>query len=114
MPLTESPSPADPEWVKANANADYLIFFSSRDESGTPWCPYCVAAEDTVKKVFSPADGPSGVIIYVGQRAEWKTPSNPFRAEPWNVKGVPTIIRARDGVPLAGSINEELAAFVRE
>ncbi len=38
MPLQHSPDPAEPSWAQ-DVKAEYLIFFSSRDESGKPWCP---------------------------------------------------------------------------
>ncbi|KAI0778713.1 hypothetical protein BD413DRAFT_609285 [Trametes elegans] len=115
MPLQESPDPAEPAWAQS-ASADFLIFYSSRDERGQLWCPDCVAVERLVQETFGSPDGPSGAIVYVGQRAEWKTPSNPFRAEPWNVSSIPTVIRTRDGAQLVleHASPEELAAFVRE
>ncbi|KAI0361050.1 hypothetical protein OH77DRAFT_1543710 [Trametes cingulata] len=113
MPLQDSPDPAEPSWVQG-VTADFLIFFSSRDESGKLWCPDCVDVEGVVQETFGPVDGPSGLIVYVGQRAEWKTPLNPFRAGPWNVDSVPTVIRTRDGARLVEEIPERLASFVRE
>ena len=38
MPLQHSPDPAEPSWVQG-VTADFLIFYSSRDESGKLWCP---------------------------------------------------------------------------
>ena len=87
--------------------------------------------EDVILKTFSPADGPSALIVWVGQRhecvlsavvvlrphkcliasvflcARWKTPSNPFRAEPWSVGSIPTIIRVKDV-----SVSTQLVALV--
>ncbi|KAI0334416.1 hypothetical protein GY45DRAFT_1318433 [Cubamyces sp. BRFM 1775] len=114
MPLQQSPDPAEPSWVQG-VTADFLIFYSSRDESGKLWCPDCVAVENVVQQTFGSADGPSAVIVYVGQRTAWKTPSNPYRAGPWNVNSIPTVIRSRDGARLVEEeISERLAAFVRE
>ncbi|KAI9056990.1 hypothetical protein FKP32DRAFT_1584431, partial [Trametes sanguinea] len=82
---------------------------------GKLWCPDCVAVEEVVRATFGPPDGPSGVIVYVGQKPVWKTPSNPFRAGPWNVSSIPTVIRTRDGARLVeGEISDRLPAFVRE
>lgn len=38
MPLQESTDPAAPSWAHA-VTADFLIFYSSRDEDGRLWCP---------------------------------------------------------------------------
>ncbi|KAI8981139.1 hypothetical protein BD414DRAFT_491771 [Trametes punicea] len=114
MPLKESPDPAEPSWVQG-VTTDFLIFYSSRDGSGKLWCPDCVAVEHVVQQTFGPADGPSGLIVYVGQRLAWKDASNPYRAGPWNVNSIPTVIRTRDGARLVeGEISKHLAAFVRE
>ncbi|KAH9897881.1 hypothetical protein C8Q73DRAFT_376168 [Cubamyces lactineus] len=146
MPLQHSPDPAEPSWVQG-VTADFLIFYSSRDESGKLWCPVrprpclrvvnirpdrtdpdflassflpypcqdCVAVENVVEQTFGSADGPSAVIVYVGQRTAWKTPSNPYRTGPWNVSSIPTVVRSRDGARLVEEeISERLAAFVRE
>lgn len=65
-----------------------------------------------MQKIFGSAEGPSGLIIYVGNRQEyvvkficytllhhlsfvirWKAAANVFRAEPWNISSIPTIIK---------------------
>ena len=38
MPLQHSPDPAGPAWAQ-ECSADYLIFYSSREEGGNLWCP---------------------------------------------------------------------------
>ncbi|KAI0652390.1 hypothetical protein C8Q79DRAFT_96742 [Trametes meyenii] len=117
MPIQESQAQAAaPAWAEAQSvTADYLIFYSSRDAGGKLWCPDCVAVEELVAKTFGPVEGPAGVVVYVGQRPEWKTPSNPFRAGPWHVSSIPTIIRTRDGARLVeDEILERLSTFVRE
>jgi len=94
MPLTVV---ADASELHVPDTDTFLIFYSSRDEDGKLWCPDCVAVDGLVQEKFSPADGPSGLIVHVGQRDEWKTPSNTFRGEPWKIQYIPTIIRIRDG-----------------
>jgi len=75
-----SPSPLSPH---------YLIFFASIDENtGRSWCPDCRAVEGPLSAV---PEGQS-TLIFVGQRAEWKDPNNPFRLE-FGLTGVPTILR---------------------
>ncbi|KAL5519136.1 hypothetical protein ACEPAH_819 [Sanghuangporus vaninii] len=113
MPISTSSDPADIASV-ANSGADYLVFYSSVDKtSNQMWCPDCRRVEDSVRTAFEPADAPSALIVYVGQRHDWRGSSNnPFRGSPWNVSSVPTILR-RDGARLVDEeINEEsLAAF---
>jgi hypothetical protein len=137
MPLNTAVTPfqlSSYEDIKEN----FIIFYSSRDESGNLWCPVsalltqtdtpvvhaqnsrsknalvfsnsiirihllrspympvrryrchqdCRDVEDFVRYTFAPADGPSGLIIYVGQRSECVTPlsghsprSRPVRRE---------------------------------
>ncbi|KIP11094.1 hypothetical protein PHLGIDRAFT_60352, partial [Phlebiopsis gigantea 11061_1 CR5-6] len=72
---------------------DFVVFYSSRDEDGRLWCPDCRAVEDLVQRTFARADGPAALIVWVGQKPAWKSPSNAFRAQPWNVGSVPTVIR---------------------
>ncbi|KAI0734394.1 hypothetical protein C8Q72DRAFT_770184 [Fomitopsis betulina] len=112
MPIHET---EDPAHLSALASVDqaFLVFYSSRDVSGTLWCPDCRDVEELVQKTFGPKDAPSALIVYIGQRAAWKDPGNPFRGEPWNVQGVPTIIRARDGARLEEEIETQLASFTQ-
>jgi hypothetical protein len=119
MPLNTAAIPfqlSSYEDIKEN----FIIFYSSRDESGNMWCPVsalftqtdtpcrapknagliffkfyytypllrspympvrryrrhqdCRDVEDFVRYTFAPADGPSGLIIYVGQASECVTP----------------------------------------
>ncbi|EMD32639.1 hypothetical protein CERSUDRAFT_99370 [Gelatoporia subvermispora B] len=72
MPLHETHDPADSVSLK-DAKESYLVFYSSRDDSGKLWCPDCVAVEKLVQDVFGPEDGPSGLIVYVGQKSELRT-----------------------------------------
>ncbi|KAH9945401.1 uncharacterized protein BXZ73DRAFT_96392 [Epithele typhae] len=109
-PLKESPDPASPTWA-TSVDTDYLVFFASRDQEGKMWCPDCRAVEDLVKSTFEPPGTPSATIVWVGQRSDWKTPAAPFRAEPWNVRSVPTIIRRRDGARL---VDDEIVERLQE
>ncbi|KII93677.1 hypothetical protein PLICRDRAFT_100806 [Plicaturopsis crispa FD-325 SS-3] len=114
MPLRVADATVTPEALK-EAKETYLIFYSSPDSNGRLWCPDCRDVEGLVKGTFEPKDGPSGVIVYVGQKAEWKTPANAFRGEPWRVTGVPTIIKLRDVARLVDNeITSRLTSFVEE
>jgi len=114
MPLHETTRVVDPAAL-IDAPEEFLIFYSSRDENGRMWCPDCRAVEALIKETFNKEDGPTSLIVYVGQRPEWKTVSNPFRGAPWNVQAIPTIIkRHRDkeyGRLLEGEIREQLSSF---
>ncbi|CAL1694528.1 unnamed protein product [Somion occarium] len=112
MPLRATQDPADVESVK-DVPEKFLVFFSSRDETGRLWCPDCVAVEDFIQRTFEPSDAPSALIVYVGQKPEWKLPSSPFRGPPFNVGSIPTVIRVDDGARLVdGEIQHGLASLL--
>jgi len=71
------------------------------------WCPDCRAVESTVKEVFDEDDGPTGLIIWVGQRAEWKDPNNQYRKED-GITGVPTIVKLKDGKEVARLVEYDI------
>jgi len=76
-------------------------------------CRYCLQqdcrdVEDLVARTFSPADGPSGLIIYVGQRPEWKTEENIFRSAPWRIQSIPTIVKLKDAVETGRLVEGEI------
>lgn len=115
MPLNTAPIPlqlSSYEDIKEN----FVIFYSSRDESGKMWCPDCRDVEDLIARKFAPADGPSGLIIYVGQRLEWKTEANKFRSAPWRIQSIPTIVRVNEGVEVGrlveGAVVGDLASLI--
>ncbi|OSX67104.1 hypothetical protein POSPLADRAFT_1128913 [Postia placenta MAD-698-R-SB12] len=113
MTLRECQDPTDPSTLRHGVQEDFVIFYASRDECGNLWCPDCVAVESRVKNAFGRDDGRSAVIVYVGQRPEWKSLSNPFRADPWKVESIPTIIKVRDGARLVDKdIEHSLASFL--
>jgi len=117
MPLNTASNPlqlSSYEDIKEN----FVIFYSSRDESGRMWCPDCRDVEDLVTRTFSQPDGPSGLIIYVGQRPEWKREANVFRSAPWRIQSIPTIVKLKDAVESGRLVEDEiindLAAFAEE
>jgi len=119
MPLREA-QPYDAASLRSEGGR-FLIFFSSRlPESNLLWCPDCLAVEDLIRNTFSCERGPSAVLVYVGQKSEWKTPDNIFRKEPWKVEVIPTIIKLDKAGKEIGrlvdgqnSISEELPSFVQ-
>ncbi|KAK7058541.1 hypothetical protein VNI00_002177 [Paramarasmius palmivorus] len=74
----------------------YVIFYSSIVNDQL-WCPDCRDVEAPVREAFSAPDAPSAVIVYVGDRPTWKSPTNAFRGEPWKVTSIPTIVKLTDG-----------------
>jgi len=68
-----------------------------------------------IENAFGQEDAPQALIVYVGQREEWKgNVDNPFRGEAWRVNSVPTILRLKDDARLVDDeINEaSLATFI--
>ncbi|KAI6120674.1 hypothetical protein EDD16DRAFT_1574764 [Pisolithus croceorrhizus] len=94
MPLQEAELPAGFTSLRTGQYR-YLIFFSSRVD-GRMWCPDCVAVEKLVNETFVPESGPSAAVVYVGQKAEWKSQDNAFRKGPWHITSIPTIVRLND------------------
>ncbi|KIM88834.1 hypothetical protein PILCRDRAFT_813817 [Piloderma croceum F 1598] len=102
-----------------DVSEEYLIFYSSVTESGELWCPDCRDVDPTVIEIFGPSDGPEALIIYVGQKTEWKRPANNrFRGEPWWIESIPTVIKVRDseevGRLVDSQVKDHLASFVSE
>ncbi|KZT62582.1 thioredoxin-like protein [Calocera cornea HHB12733] len=98
----------------------FLIYYASIDPAtGQMWCPDCRAVESTVKDLFEKEDGPTGLIIWVGQRAEWKDPNNQYRKEA-GITGVPTIVKLKDGKEVARLVEynildkDKLSAFMKD
>jgi hypothetical protein len=46
-------------------------------------------------------------IIYTGQRAEWKSPTNKYRQAPWNLTSVPTILKFSPGGEVVARIQDD-------
>jgi len=83
------------------------------------WCPDCRDVEELVESTFGPENGPDGTIVYVGARAEWKTPMNRFRQAPLGINNIPTIVYYRERQEIGRLVEEEigekgLAQFVTE
>jgi len=111
MPLRESK--IKPQSWK-DIQEQFVIFYASKGDDGIMWCPDCRAVKEIVEDTFDKDDGPSALIIYVGQKPEWKTPENEWRQQPWDIQTIPTIVRLSDGERLVdqGPIKEKLKALV--
>ncbi|KAL4900118.1 hypothetical protein BDW74DRAFT_103678 [Aspergillus multicolor] len=96
MPVTTTyPLPAIPSSLSLPPNTDrfFISFHASIDPATSkPWCPDVVAAIPVLNEVFSAGDTPTVAFVEVGQRPEWKEPTNVFRTK-WNVTNVPTLVR---------------------
>ncbi|KAI9452540.1 hypothetical protein BJY52DRAFT_1226047 [Lactarius psammicola] len=76
----------------------------------------CRNVEEIIQRTFALADGPTGLIVYVGQRIEWKTGANFFRAAPWRIRSIPTVVKLQGakevGRLVEGQISSDLPTFV--
>ncbi|KAF8323998.1 thioredoxin-like protein [Clavulina sp. PMI_390] len=85
-----------------------LIFFGTPEaETGRSWCPDCRDVDDAVEKSFTPEDAPTGVMIYVGNKPEWKDLTNHFRGD-YNISSIPTIIKLEDGKEVGRLVENEI------
>jgi hypothetical protein len=110
MPLNTVPNPLELSSYEGVIE-NFVIFYASRDESGRMWCPDCRDVEDIIKRTFASADdGPSGLIVYVGQKSEWKTEGSKFRLEPWRIQSIPTIVKLKDGVEVERLVEGDITA----
>ncbi|TFY72406.1 hypothetical protein EVG20_g574 [Dentipellis fragilis] len=81
----------DPSQIRSfsDVGEQFLVFYSSRDDAGRMWCPDCRDVEDLVERTFASADGPSALIIYVGQRHDvlhvgpTQVETNTLESLPW-------------------------------
>jgi len=94
----------------------FIIFYSSIVH-GEMWCPDCRAVDQLVKETFS-EEYPAALIVYVGNKAQWRNPSHVYRQAPWRITGVPTIVKMADGKEVARLVDEteileRLQAFVK-
>jgi thiol-disulfide isomerase/thioredoxin len=81
------------EVQEASIDADdmtYILFFAS---GAPPWCPDCREALPAIESVFGKEDAPLLQVIKVGLREEWKSASNRWRGEPFQVTETPCIIK---------------------
>lgn len=46
-------------------------------------------------------------IIYVGDKPTWKDPKNEYRQAPWNVTGVPTVLKYDETEKVVGKVEDD-------
>lgn len=106
MPLSTRQEDTDLLSLRQAPGLKFLVFYSSIVD-GQLWCPDCRRVEQLVNDKLLNSDL-DAVIIYVGDRHEWKTSSNVYRKEPWKVSSIPTIIRLRDGTEEGRLVDEDI------
>ncbi|KAL1637742.1 hypothetical protein SLS58_009169 [Diplodia intermedia] len=64
------------------------------------WCGDCVAAEPLVERKFDGGgkcggeeEGKKCWVVWVGDKAEWRTPENVWRKAPFGVTHLPTLVK---------------------
>ncbi|CCT70596.1 uncharacterized protein FFUJ_06583 [Fusarium fujikuroi IMI 58289] len=89
MPLIDANSPP------TSTDTHYVVYFASGEPS---WCPDCRDALPALNAVFGGASDPTAYIVRVGSREEWRaTPKNKYRLPPYNINGVPTVVKVKNG-----------------
>lgn len=86
MPLIDADTP--PQATEATPH--YVVYFASGEPS---WCPDCRDAVPALQAVFGKDSDPTAHLVRVGSRDVWRTRDNKYRQAPYNIQGVPTVVR---------------------
>ncbi|KAL0936362.1 Thioredoxin domain-containing protein C21C3.12c [Colletotrichum truncatum] len=97
MPIIDNfslPESVDSLALPEDSSTAFFITFTTSNlpETGESWCPDVRAALPQINAAFSAEGAPKMSFVEVGQRPEWKVPTNVYRTK-WNVNNVPTIVR---------------------
>ncbi|KAH6917027.1 hypothetical protein BKA70DRAFT_1417804 [Coprinopsis sp. MPI-PUGE-AT-0042] len=106
MPLYVADGSIDPLTLQTVPER-YVIFYAS-EMGGKMWCPDCVNVKPLIDEVLSGPDSPCALVVFVGTREQWKTPDNIWRQAPWNVTGVPTVVKIKDGHPAERLVESQI------
>jgi len=94
MPLIDANTPP------TSTDTHYVVYFASGEPS---WCPDCRDALPALNAVFGGASDPTAYIVRVGSREEWRgTPKNKYRNAPYNINGVPTVVKVQNVSLISG------------
>jgi len=114
MPLLTADSSIDP--ITLTRVPDEFIIFYSSIVDGRMWCPDCREVEQLIRNTFTAPNSPSALVVYVGDRNQWKSPSNIYRDQLWNIQSIPTVVRLKDGKEkgrlVLDEIRERLEYFI--
>ncbi|TDZ22284.1 Thioredoxin domain-containing protein [Colletotrichum orbiculare MAFF 240422] len=89
-------------------SAFFITFTTSNlPETGESWCPDVRVALPHLNATFSADGAPEMAFVEVGQRPEWKVPTNVYRTT-WNINNVPTLVRFER----AGGVTKETGRLV--
>ncbi|KAH7157642.1 hypothetical protein B0J13DRAFT_617719 [Dactylonectria estremocensis] len=108
MPLLDADTPP------SEAATHYVVYFASGEPS---WCPDCRDAIPALKNVFGADSAPTAHIVRVGSFQEWRGPKkNKYRSAPYNIQGVPTVVRIENGKEVArlGDIESQQESALRQ
>jgi len=85
--------------LRASRDPVYVLFTSTRSppETGERWCPDCASSDAVVDEAFAMSAPASATLLEVRiERGRWKVdpgPAHPFRAAPFFVKSIPTLVK---------------------
>lgn len=81
--------------LKGSSAPVYLLFTATKDgEGGQRWCPDCRSADPILEEAFQSLPASATIVEVEITYQNWKNtpgPSHPFRFEPFNVRGIPTL-----------------------
>jgi thiol-disulfide isomerase/thioredoxin len=90
MPLIDAEAPP------TSNDTHYVVYFASPENGQSSWCPDCRNALPALQNVFGTDSAPSAYVIQAGKRAEWRDAKNKWRAEPYSIACLPTIVRVEN------------------
>ncbi|KAJ7786599.1 hypothetical protein B0H16DRAFT_1491024 [Mycena metata] len=106
MPLNVADSAIKPAAV-LDRPEEFVIFYSDVVD-GQMWCPDCRVVDEQVKQAFTAPNSPSAVIIYVGNKPDWKSSDNVFRGEPLKITEIPTIVKLKENKEVGRLMDAEI------
>ncbi|KAJ7184039.1 hypothetical protein B0H12DRAFT_835068 [Mycena haematopus] len=109
MPLNIADSPLNQPVASLLERPEEFLIFYADVVDGKMWCSDCRAVDDQVRKTFTDSPTSAAVIVYVGNKPDWKATDNVFRGEPFKLTAIPTIIRIREGKEVGRLVEKEIS-----